>query len=344
MTQIVRLSQTLRPYMPKYHRVANRLYVYHGKKRDTYVTITAERKYVKLGHTREEAEAKLNSQEVLLAGTIAAYFVPFMAARTGTVAASTWAGNLKERENLCKVFGKMRPTEVKPMHIARYMDLATEHARGGSANREKALLSTLYQWLIRRGYCEINPCKAVSKNKSTFKKRRISDSEFSDYLAYCRAYSDTAALMADIAELSYLTGQRQSDVLSMDRRQLKTDGIEFSQQKTGTQVLIEWTPRLQAVIDRCLARSTTIQTTHVIRNGKGQRYTTQGFKAMWNRLQVLWEAAGNTRFRFHDIRAKATTTLLEAGRTASNVTGHLSEATIEKSYDSRVQRRGKAVG
>lgn len=329
--------------MPKYYRVANRLYVYHGKKRDTYVTITPERKYVKLGHTREEAEAKLVEQPAVIAGTIAAYFVPFMKARVGTVAESTYKGNLKERENLCKVFGKMKPSEIKPMHIARYMDLATEHQRGGSANREKALLSTLYQWMIRRGYCESNPCRMVSKNKSAFIKRRISDSEFADYLAFCRAYSDTAALMADIAEISYLTAQRQSDVLSMDRRQLKKDGIEFRQQKTGTEVLIEWTPRLQAVIDRCLARQTTIQSTHVIRSGKGQRYTAQGFKAMWNRLQVLWEEAGHTRFRFHDIRAKATTTLLEAGRTASNVTGHLSEATIEKSYDSRVQRRGKAV-
>lgn len=327
--------------MPKYTRVANRLYVYHGKKRDTYVTITPDRKYVKLGHTRAEAEAKLNEQDALIAGTVAAYFVPFMAARK--VAASTLAGNIKERENLCKVFGKMKPSEIRPMHIARYMDLAIEHQRGGSANREKALLSTLFQWIIRRGYCEANPCKMVSKNKSTFKKRRITDTEFSGYLAFCRAYSDTAALMADIAELSYLTAQRQSDVLSMDRRQLKADGIEFRQQKTGTEVLIEWTPKLRAVVDRCLERQTTIQSTHVIRNGKGQAYTTQGFKAMWNRLQVLWEQSGNVRFRFHDIRAKATTTLLEAGRTASNVTGHLSEATIEKSYDSRVQRRGKAV-
>lgn len=329
--------------MAKYTRVATRLYVYHGKRRDTYVTINQDGKYIKLGHTREVAEEKLREQATAAPGTISAHFSAFMRARVGKVAKSTYDGNLKERENLCKVFGKMRPDQVKPMHIARYMDMAVEKARGGSANREKALLSALYQYLVRRGHAESNPCKQVSKNKSTFKKRRISDREFWDFLEFARDYSPTGAVMADIAEISYLTGQRQSDVLSMDRRQLTGPGIEFVQQKTGTCVLVEWTPRLQAIIDRCLARKTLISTTHVIRSSRGQRYTTQGFKAMWNRLQVKWEEKGNVRFRFHDLRAKATTTLLEQGRRASDVTGHLSEAAVEQNYDSRVQRRGKAV-
>lgn len=329
--------------MPKYTRIATRLYVYHGKRRDTYVTVNADGKYVPLGHTREDAETKLREQVQTAPGTIAAHFATFMRARPGVVADSTYQGNIKERENLCKVFGKMKPQDVRGMHIARYMDLAIENNRGGSANREKALLSALYRWMIRRGYAESNPCKLVAKNKSNFKKRRITDKEFIDFLAFARAYSPTAALMADIAEISYLTGQRQSDVLSLDRRQLVKDGIEFKQQKTGTEVLIEWTPRLQTVIDRCLARKTVISTTHVIRSSAGQRYTTQGFKAMWNRLQVKWEESGNKRFRFHDLRAKAVTSLLESGRKASDVSGHLSESAVEQNYDSRVQRRGKAV-
>jgi integrase len=329
--------------MAKYVRIAPRLYVYHGKRRDTYVTITAEGKYVNIGHTREEAEEKIRSQETLVKGTIAAYFATFMAARTGTVATSTYEGNKVERENLCKVFGKYKPDQIRPMHVAQYMDKAVEKSRGGAANREKALLSALYQWLIRRGYAESNPCRSVSKNKSTFVKRRITDAELNDFLAFARRQSDTAALLADIAELSYLTAQRQSDILSMDRRQLRDEGIEFRQQKTGTEVLIEWTPRLKAVVERCLARKSLITTTHVIRNSSGQRYTVQGFKAMWNRLQIAWEEKGNRRFRFHDLRAKATTKLLESGKRASDVTGHLSEAAVEQNYDSRVQRRGKAV-
>ena len=181
-----------------------------------------------------------------------------MKSRLGTVADSTYKGNLKERDNLVKVFGMMKPVEVKPVHIARYMDLAVEHERGGSANREKALLSTLFQWLIRRGLAESNPCKQVSKNKSTFTKRRLSDDSWNQYLAFCRKHSETASIMADIAEISYLTAQRQSDVLSMDRRQLKKDGIEFRQQKTDTEVLIEWTLRLRAAITRYLAACRTL--------------------------------------------------------------------------------------
>lgn len=337
----LRLNRILKPSMPKYTRVANRLYVYHGKRRDTYVTIDLDGKYKALGHTREEAEAKLLEQAEHAPGTIAHHFVAFMKARK--VAPGTLKNNKAERENLVKVFGKMRPKDIRPMHIKQYMNLSIENGRGGSANREKALLSALFQYLSDVGHFDSNPCKEIKKNTSTFKAHRLTDKELRDFLKFARAYSETGALMADIAELSYLTGQRQGDVLSLDRRQLNKHGIEFRQQKTGTEVLIEWTPRLKAVVERCLARKSTISTTHVIRSSKGQRYSSQGFKAMWNRLQVLWGQAGNQRFRFHDLRAKAVTKMLEDGRRASDVSGHLSESAMEQHYDGRVQRRGKAV-
>jgi hypothetical protein len=47
--------------------------------------------------------------------------------------------------------------------------------------------------------------------------------------------------------------------------------------------------------------------------------STAGFKAMWNRLQVPWKNAGNERFWFHDLRAKAVTDLKEQGRDAKEV-------------------------
>jgi hypothetical protein len=43
---------------------------------------------------------------------------------------------------------------------------------------------------------------------------------------------------------------------------------------------------------------------------------------MWNRLQVQWKDAGNERFWFHDLRAKAITDMKEQGRDAKEVSGH----------------------
>jgi len=49
------------------------------------------------------------------------------------------------------------------------------------------------------------------------------------------------------------------------------------------------------------------------------------------------------RFTFHDIRAKAISTLKEEGRVASELTGHRLEATVAKVYDRRRIRKSKAV-
>ena len=61
---------------------------------------------------------------------------------------------------------------------------------------------------------------------------------------------------------------------------------------------------------------------HWLARRRSQPYTDRGFKAMWNRLQVQWKDAGNERFWFHDLRAKAITDMKEQGRDAKEVSGH----------------------
>jgi integrase len=64
---------------------------------------------------------------------------------------------------------------------------------------------------------------------------------------------------------------------------------------------------------------------------------------MWNRVQVQWKAAGNERFWFHDLRAKAITDMKEQGRDAKEVSGHKTDAMVNRVYDRRRVRRGPAV-
>lgn len=64
---------------------------------------------------------------------------------------------------------------------------------------------------------------------------------------------------------------------------------------------------------------------------------------MWKRIMNKWVEAGNEHFTFHDIRAKSTTDMIEDGRKASELTGHLTESITAKVYDRRVVRKAKAV-
>ena len=56
-----------------------------------------------------------------------------------------------------------------------------------------------------------------------------------------------------------------------------------------------------------------------------------------------WKYAGNERFWFHDLRAKAITDMKEQGRDAKEVSGHKTDAMVNRVYDRRRVRRGPAV-
>ena len=50
--------------------------------------------------------------------------------------------------------------------------------------------------------------------------------------------------------LSYLTGLRQGDVLSLQQKHLTEKGISIRTGKTGKRMLFKWTPALRAVVDQ----------------------------------------------------------------------------------------------
>ena len=106
---------------------------------------------------------------------------------------------------------------------------------------------------------------------------------------------------------------------------------------------LTWTPELRRIVNECLALPRKIAGIYVFCNRVGQPYTALGFMALWNRLQIAWEQAGNERFHFHDLRAKAVTDMIDEGRKASELTGHRDEQTPAKIYDRRSTRKSPAV-
>ena len=127
--------------------------------------------------------------------------------------------------------------------------------------------------------------------------------------------------IAAIIDLAYLTGQRVSDVLDLrwSKQQalgkdglvaapyIADEGIYFKPSKTaastGAKVLIEWTPRLRAVVERIKAIGRR-NITYVITNQTAQRYPYGSFKSPWQRAL---KRSGVKDLHFHDLRAKALT-------------------------------------
>lgn len=61
------------------------------------------------------------------------------------------------------VFGKMKPDNIKPEHIRKYMDKRGVKSRV-QANREKAFISRVFRWAYERGKVKMNPCHGVKQH------------------------------------------------------------------------------------------------------------------------------------------------------------------------------------
>jgi len=109
--------------------------------------------------------------------------------------------------------------------------------------------------------------------------------------------------------LALLTGQRQGDIIRLRWADIQDMGIHLQQSKTGKRMVIEINPELEQVLDQCwqLPGSGRDGGEHVLPTRTGKPYTSEGFRAVYQRVMRKWAAQGGSRFRYHDIRALAAT-------------------------------------
>lgn len=97
-------------------------------------------------------------------------------------APSTYRKNIGEVRNLPYA---PRRCDTTPPDIYAYMDARKAPVR---ANREKALLSHVFQYAIRWGVAKDNPCRRVSRNPEKPRNRYVSDDELELFLSVCSRF------------------------------------------------------------------------------------------------------------------------------------------------------------
>ena len=212
----------------------------------------------------------------------------------------TQRDNALELANLDKAFGKAFPDEIEPTDIYAYMD-----ARGGKtrANREKALLSHVYKYAIRWGFCKDNPCRLVENFKEKPRKRYVTDAEFWTVHDAAPAGIQKAMLLA------VCTGLRLSDILALSPRACSADGLVVRPAKTSRStakvLLFPWTPSLLAILDWTQRSPVPATSQTFVVGARGKPFTRSGFQTVWQRLMRQVFPNKEDRFTFHDLRAKA---------------------------------------
>lgn len=305
-----------------------RMYLKHG----AYYYVSRENKWTRLSEDKAHAFAKWAEIEgetpresgsaKPITGSVQALIEKYLIEIAPKKAKATYQGNLAEAKNLQEVFGNMLVLEVRPTHIAKYLDIRGIKAPI-RANREISLLSHMFSYAMRWGMIDRNPCIGVAKHPEKGRDRYITDEEFEAVKLIA------SELIATVMDFAYITALRKGDILSLRLDQITDEGIWIKQSKTGAKQLYEWSKGLNEVVTRARQIKRPIRGLYLFCTRQGQPYSDTGFKAMWNRVQVKWADQGGQRFTFHDIRAKALTDAKRLGMDAQSLAGHATAAMTE---------------
>ena len=189
-----------------------------------------------------------------------------------------------------------------------------------SRNRDMAALASAWAYAAAAGLVSENPIIRVRRNRETPRKRYVSDEELGQFLAHCcgrrlRAY----------VSLKLATGLRQGQLLALTWADWDGDALTVAPAKGGRETVYTGA-ELGAAIEA------------VRRAWAGRDFlfgvSGDALRMRWRRAMRRFVAAGGSRFREHDLRAKVAT---DAGglERAPALLGHQTPAITE-----RVYRRG----
>lgn len=263
--------------------------VKHGK-RYRLCSLTADSAEVIRAY--DELIERLSIEKDSFASLIDAYFASDSYTKLSRRTQSDYAGNAT---HVLKVFGEMKPDDILPEHIRRYMDIRGKTAQV-RANREHSFIRLVFSWAYQRGLSSGNPAKGVSQFTEKGRDYYITDAEYK--AVYNRANNFVKAAM----EISYCCAARKGDVLSLTREQLLEQGILFKQSKTGKTQIKAWSSRLRKAVALLKAQSSHLS--YLFADAKGQRIPARTLHEWWSEAK---EKAGlsDAKFTFHDIKAKS---------------------------------------
>lgn len=232
-------------------------------------------------------------------------------------APATQKDNLREMANLLAFFDDPPAMleAIEPQHVRQY--LTWRESAPIRANREKALLSHIWNWARDKGYtANANPCAGIKGNREDGRDVYVEDD------AYKAVWEAASVPLRDALDLLYLTGQRPSDVRRMDERDIKDGFLRVRQGKTRKPLRLSESPALAAVLSRIAERKAAlvVHSTRLVVGLDGQPFTKDEMRGAFDRAR---QASGQT-FQLRDLRAKAGTDKADAEgeRAAQQQLGH----------------------
>ncbi|MDO9357907.1 MAG: tyrosine-type recombinase/integrase [Polaromonas sp.] len=237
----------------------------------------------------------------------------------------TQADDRTHNRAIAEAFAEFRARDITPTVVIDF--LQTWDAQPRSYNAYRAALRERLRFAEVKDFrpAGSNPVDPVKTKKVKARTRYITDSELRRIkVAACYGEDGNRTrsghTICCLIDMAYLTGQRISDLLTLEWSQIRKEGILFepakTEESTAVRIMIEWTPKLKAVIERLkhpppvpgqkgkVGKAKPVSMRYVFSTLKGEPYTYDGASTAWTRAR---ERAKVKNAHFHDLRAKALT-------------------------------------
>lgn len=208
----------------------------------------------------------------------------------------TWTEDAAQfKTYLEKPLGKKRLSTIDRSGIATIHSNITKAGHSTTANRVKALVSSIFGWAISAGLWHTNPVTGIKNNKEKSRDRFLQGDELPRFFkALAEEENDT---IRDYFLISLLTGARRSNVLAMQWSDINFDRREWRipETKNGLPQTVTLSPEAIEVL--CNRQSDA--TNQYVFPGTGKSGHLVEPKKGWKRIL---ERAGINDLRIHDLR------------------------------------------
>jgi integrase len=213
-------------------------------------------------------------------------------------------------------FEEFRACEVRPADVSEFLQVFRTKAK--THNFYRAQIGDLMRFAMLKGWRDLgtNPVTGIIPTLKTPPRDRYPTDSEVRRIKVAGIYGKdgrktrSGLMLAALVDMAYLTGQRISDLLTLEWGQISQAGILFKPSKTkgstGASVIIGWSPKLEALVARLRALRVTRRNfgPAVFTKQTGAPWRYGGAHSAWARAA---ERAGIDNCRFNDIRAKALT-------------------------------------
>ncbi|MBA3756111.1 MAG: tyrosine-type recombinase/integrase [Nitrosomonas sp.] len=191
--------------------------------------------------------------------------------------------------------GKKKLSTIDRKSIAHIHSGITKAGYAPTANRVKALLSSVFGWAISAGLCETNPVIGIKSNKENQRDRFLQSDELPRF--FKALAEERNSTIRDYILISLLTGARRSNVLAMRWQDISFDRHEWRIEvtKNGIPQTVALSPEAIEILQNRKLSDNAI----FVFPGSGKSGHLEEPKKGWKRLL---EHAGINNLRIHDLR------------------------------------------